>query len=693
LGPIKNLLSTSRHRSIWQTLAIYLAGSWFALEVVQGIVEAGNLPDWLPGMALVLLIIGFPVVLTTAFLQAGSGAQGTEVDGSAEAAEGPEIAGVAVQGVHGGGSGETAGGGPAAAHHFFTWRNAIVGGVAAFALWGVVAAVLLATGRAGGGTVTAEPLRASIAVLPFTSTRTDEESESFTLGMHDDLLTQLSKVGSLRVTSRTSVMEYRETTKNIREIGAELGVSTVLEGSIQRSGDMIHINAQLIDAETDAHLWADTYDRTLTVENVFHIQRELAEAIAEQLHATLTPEEAASIDAPPTNNLEAYDFYLQGNVYFARGPRSDDFEIALDMYRRATELDPGFALAYARMALTHGFLYQLQGREAEDIEASRAAAERALALDPDLPEGHLAMGEYLYWGPRDFPGAIREYDRAAAAGLNTFDLHHALGAVRRRLGDFEGSLASFQEAERLEPTSSHIHEDIGSTYQAVGRFAEAEDELRRAVAMAPNEGGSNWWLVNTLLARDGTTDRAWDFIRETEGNFENGLPFFHNYLTLFDRDFDTILERTEGSGFGQDLRLVALDAVGRTEEAVPIIQAAIERMEEELAENPGNADADLELASLYARAGEREKALAEVARVRALVEGDAMDGPGTTFSEVFVYTFMNDFDLAFDALERLYEGLPHDTPPRYVALFPHVDPMQADPRWDELQTRYAQPRQ
>lgn len=664
----------SRRRSVWQTLAIYLAGAFFALEVVQNVVEAGNLPEWLPGMALILLIIGFPVVLTTAFLQSGQHGVPTQEprqDAEPGAAQPTQVP---------------------VAHSLFTWRNAVLGGVGAFALWGVLAAVLMATGRAGGGrSPDEEPLRASIAVLPFASTRTDEQSESFTLGIHDDLLTQLSKVGSLRVISRTSVMEYRETTKNIREIGEELGVGTVLEGSIQRSGDRIHINAQLIDAATDEHLWADTYDRTLSVENVFHIQRELAEAIANELHTTLTPAEAASIDAAPTEDLEAYEYYLQGNVYFSRGPRSDDFEIAVDMYERAAELDPGFALAYARLALTHGFLFQLQGRDPESLAASKEAAERAVALDPDLPEGHLAMGEYYYWGPRDFERAIAEYDQARAAGLNTYDLHHALGAVRRRRGDFDGSIESFKEAIRLEPRSAHIHEDLGSTYQAVGRFAEAEVELTRAVSMAPDQYGSYWWLINTVLARDGETRRARDIIQATGQAVDGELVWPIVWFDFLDRDWQAVVDRTEG--WDSYDRADALSALERHAEARAIWESNRAEGEEIVGEYPEYVDTDLDLATAYAVLGQPGAAHAEVARVRALVEGDAMDGPATTFSEVFVYARLGEVDMAFDALERLFDGLPHDTPPRYVALYPQLDVLREDPRWDPMMERYRQPPQ
>jgi TolB-like protein/Tfp pilus assembly protein PilF len=690
LSPLEHLLKESHRRSIWQVLAIYLAGCWVALEVVQGIVDAGNLPDWLPGLALVLLIIGFPIVLTTAFIQSSNSAEdrtggeaeehfgnapgtGEDADASRGSAQPPAANGTA--------------------QRLFTWKNAILGGMGAFALWGVVAAFLMATGRAGGfATESPEETRASIAVLPFTSTRTDEESESFTLGIHDDILTQLSKVGSFRVVSRTSVMEYRESTKNLREIGQELGVSTVLEGSIQRSGDRIHLNAQLIDAGTDEHLWADSYDRTLTVENVFHIQRELAEAIAGQLHATLTPDEAASIDAPPTESLEAYDYYLQGNVYFSRGPRSDDFRIAVEMYEKAVELDPGFALAHARLALTHGFLFQLQGRRPEELEASKEAVDRALELAPELPEGHLALGEYYYWGPRDFVRAMAEYGRARAAGLNTYDLYHALGAVQRRLGDFEGSIESFREAIRLDPRSAHIWEDLGSTYRSMGRFAEAEEALTRAVAMAPEEGGSYWWLVNTVLARDGSTTRARELVERGREGVDDGLSGQLRFLDGLDGNWQAVLDAIEDPRpWNRWARAEALTFLGRDAEARVLYDSVRVAGAEFVREHPNAVDTDLELAIAHAALGDAEAAQAEIGRVVALVEGDALDRPSTTFSEIFVHTRLGDHDQAFEALDRLFQGLPHDYPPRYVALFPHLTPLQEDARWAQMMERYRQP--
>ena len=273
----------------------------------------------------------------------------------------------------------------------------------------------------------------SIAVLPFTNMSADAENEFFADGITEDILTQLSKIKSLEVISRTSIMQYKNTTKSLRQIGKELGVATILEGSVRRSGNRVRITAQLIDTETEKHIWADNYDKDL--DDIFAIQTDVAIKIAAALEASLTPEEEKRINENPTDNMEAYDFYLRGNDYFDRGFGRNNFEIAIEMYQKAVDLDPDFALAHSKLSFAHSEMYWFYyDRTEQRLRRSKKAVDRALILNPDLPEVHEVYGWYYYHGYLEYENALREFGIAVELGLNSAYLYVGIGSVYRRQG-------------------------------------------------------------------------------------------------------------------------------------------------------------------------------------------------------------------------------------------------------------------
>lgn len=269
----------------------------------------------------------------------------------------------------------------------------------------------------------------SIAVLPFENMSLDDANQPFTDGIHDDILTQLSKIEALRVVSRTTVREYRQTDKTVSRIADELGVAVVLEGGVQRVGDQLRINVQLIEGRSDQQLWAQTFDRTLTVANIFEIQSEIAAEIASSLRAELTPVEETRIAELPTEMLDAYDMYLRGNGAYNRSFSEADLQAAVEALEAAVDLDPGFALAHAKLsqALTATYFLHYERTPAR-LEAARASAERALELNPTLPEAHAAMGYFHYWGTMDAGEARRHFDQA---GSDEADLLGFFGSAQR----------------------------------------------------------------------------------------------------------------------------------------------------------------------------------------------------------------------------------------------------------------------
>ena len=329
------------------------------------------------------------------------------------------------------------------------------------------------------------PNRKSIAVLPFSTRSKVEDDQFFSDGMHDDLLTQLAKIGELKVISRTSVMEYRDTTKNLREIAAELGVTNILEGAIQRSGNQVRINVQLIDAQTDEHLWAEIYDRELTAENLFAIQTEIAKAIAAALHATLSPEEQQRIEQTAlTQNLEALQAYRRGRLLVEDGD-DESLKRAQQETELALQLDPSFAAAWALLARVHMGMVWNGDRSDARLAAAWQAIEKGRAISPDLPELGIAEGYYYYWGSRDYANAIRVLEPVLLDYPNNAEVLKVLAFVNRRQGRFDETLQQLLRAFELEPRSIQAATSLSETYQLLRDYKRAQEFLDIAEAINP----------------------------------------------------------------------------------------------------------------------------------------------------------------------------------------------------------------
>ena len=289
-------------------------------------------------------------------------------------------------------------------------------------------------------------------MLPFRNTSGDPETQPFTDGVHDDLLTQLSKIGSLKVISRTSVEEYREATKSIPEIGRELGVDNIVEGGVQSAGGAFRINVQLIDAESEGHLWAEQYEGELSVANIFQVQSEIAEAITEALRGRLTEDERTAIARTPTEDFDAYQDYLQALSYFHESYLESNFRSADQIVSRVIDRDPTFAEAYALKGATGTMLYWFFFDRSDSIvAASRELIERSLELAPDLPEGHAALGHWYYRTQLDYDQALRELEIARAARPSDAGFETTIASVLRRKGDMEEAIVHFERGAELDP--------------------------------------------------------------------------------------------------------------------------------------------------------------------------------------------------------------------------------------------------
>jgi TolB-like protein/Tfp pilus assembly protein PilF len=335
----------------------------------------------------------------------------------------------------------------------------------------------------------------SIAVLPFENLSDEKQNAFFTDGVQDEILTDLAKIADLKVISRTSVMQYKSgVARNLREIGQQLGVAHLLEGSVQRAANRVRVNAQLLDARTDAHLWAQTYDRDLA--DVFAIQSEIAKAIADQLQAKLSPNEKKAIEQPPTTDLAAFDLYSRAKslVLTANFSATGDPDLrkAIELLDEAVKRDPSFFDAYCQLAYTHETIYAVRGSDHTParLALAEAAVQAATRLRPDAAETHLARAQYLYFGLRDYAGALAELEIARRALPNDPRLFELTGYILRRRGQQEEGLQNLQRAVELDPRNFSILQQIAISYQYLGRYAEAIAALDRAVAIVPDNVGT-----------------------------------------------------------------------------------------------------------------------------------------------------------------------------------------------------------
>jgi TolB-like protein/cytochrome c-type biogenesis protein CcmH/NrfG len=621
------LLGEIHRRSVWQVVTVYGVGAWFALEVVQGIVDAGNLPDWLPGMALVLLIIGFPMVLATAVIQQGWAARdSSDASPAALLADAPPAgADVDPAVTPPVAAAPPPADSPSLAHQLFTWRNALMGGLLAFGLWGVVATFLLATGRATPGGLTAGAGQAAsdlmaIAVLPFDNLSVEEENAFFADGIHEDVLTQLSKVGDLTVISRTSVLPYRDTDLGLSEIASELGVGSILEGSVRRAGDNVRITAQLIDASTDEHIWADNFDRALTTANIFAIQSEIAQRIAEALAATLTPEAEEQITRAPTADLAAYDFYLRARETYQLYTEAGNDE-AIRLYQEAIGRDPDYADAWAGLADAYAQRTQRFGFGREWADSAEVAARMALQLEPNLPKGLKALA-LAHSSRGRISEALDANARAVELNPNYDEAVNNLGVMYFRVGRFDEALDLYKRAYRMSPTTGFSSTNIAFAYVFLGMPAAAEERALEILRLDPfNDSAIQVLRLVDQLRGDyeGALRRARDMVERnpTISRYQLGVAGDAFLLGDFETSLaavDEALRLTPDTEYNEThdaliLRGLALMKTGAEAQGQQVLEARRDVLESRLADEPEAAGLYFEVAAVDAALGDTEAAL------------------------------------------------------------------------------------
>jgi len=545
----------------------------------------------------------------------------------------------------------------------------------------------------------------SVAVLPFENLSSDKENAFFAQGIQDEIITTLSRISGLRVISRTSTAHYKSAPENLSEIARQLRVSNMLEGSVQKAGDRVHINVQLIRADDDAHLWAQSYDRQLT--DIFGVEGEVAKSIADSLQATLSPQEKARVETKPTTNADAYVLYLRARDYQTRPDNlMQDFKSAINLYDQAIKLDPNFALAHARLSATTSNLYHFYEPTETWKQKAYAEALESLRLQPNLGEGHLALGLYHYYMEGDYDAALRELALAAEALPNDGDVGLYTAAVLRRSGHLTEALAAYQHAEQIDPRNSITLYDSSQTYVGLRDWRKGAEGMDRVLALFPESFNVKIQRAYVEFYWKGSTAPIKAALQSLPRNLDpDGVVTFARWdVSLMDRDvnaaekalvacqLDTITSQT-GVPLPKSYLQAFIDLVrGDAAKAQTEFEAARPAVEKLVTDSPRNATRHAQLGLLFAFLGRKEDALREGQRAMELkpITHDVIEG---AVAEDFYALICARLGLTDEAISRIERLLPTpfavDYADESVTLSDlrqrwEWDPLRNDPRFQKI---------
>jgi len=659
-----------KRRRVVRTLVGYGIASFAVLQIIEPVMHGLHWPETVLSYVVVALAAGFPITITLAWIfdvKAG------RIERSAPAIIGPRgiRLGLVLVGI-----------GLLAAVPGLLYYFVMRGGGHSFSTDGSSASNA-----------------SSIAVLPFTSLSSGQENAYLAQGFHDELLQQLGRINALRVISRTSVMQYKEGARNLREIARELDVSSIVEGSVQRAGNRVRVEARLIDAHNDRQIWGDHYDRD--VNDLFGIQTAVAEEIAAALNARLSPAQKAEIERKPTENAEAYDLYLRALEYANRlGSYPDNLAIAKGLYQQAIQMDPSFALARAQLAQAMISTYfNLTGTPDTVVEEARAEAQEAFRLQPDLAQAHLALGGYFAWkGDRE--RALQEYELARKGA--PAEALAAIASIRALQGKFDESIRLQSEVVRLDPRSPMAFWSLGARRLWLRSYDEADRALSRALTIAPDFTPATM-LRAVVYEAKGQPELAKRFLREARGRLDPqgrvGLQIWIYWLLIFNPEealafldavaSDTIISFTPiPKAYLYALAHEALGDLGQARTEYEVARVAFESILEKNTGRTYPPDVGylrLHLGRTYAGLGRKEDALREARRATEMVPYSKDTWWGCQFGirRAAIEARVGETNAALEHISALL-AVPCLLSPGLLRIDPNFSALHTDPRFRKL---------
>ena len=666
----KNIFTELKRRNVYRAAVAYGVVAWFLTQLTTQVFPFFEIPNSAVRFVVIALAVGFPIAMLLSWIYelTPEGVVRTEDLDPVEARSVQRRSGRLLDFI-------------------------IIG-----ALLLVIA--MLVVGRLPFYRETGESIsQKSIAVLPFENLSEDKANAYFAEGIQEEILTRLAKIADLKVISRTSTQRYQSKPGNLAEIAKQLGVANILEGSVQKATDQVRVTVQLIQVASDSHLWADTFDRKLT--DIFGVESEIAKAIADALQAKLTGGEQRALAVKPTNNSEAYDAYLRGLALEARTTTSpDDSEKAVGFYERAVQLDPGFALAWARLSRANAHVY-FGGLDS--TTARRNATERALntaqKLQPNSPETLLAQAYYQYWVRRDYELAKGTFGRVRELLPGSSDVPGALALIARRQGRWDESVAYWEQTLVLDPRNTEWLALAAETYAMLRQFPAALKTYDRLLDIVPNDPdtvafeariyqaeGNLEQAGKLLVGVNAQTPSFIAFLTKMnqlflERQFDEAIRLIHSRLTEY-RDVSDI-ERFFNPFFLVLAQENAGDIVGARATAQQMLRP-LEPLSEKDPDNPNFAQA---LSLIHAVLGQKDAAIKEAERAITLLPSgkDAVDGPRAEENLAFVEVLIGEKNRAIPRLQHLLQ-IPYNNclTPALLRLNPQWDPLHGDPRFQKL---------
>jgi TolB-like protein len=677
-----------RRRNVFRVAIAYVVAAWVLLQVADLVLDNIEAPDWVMQVLMLVVALGFVAALVVAWAYELT-PEGIRLEKNVERSQsitaqtGRKLDRIIIA--------------------FLAVAVVLLLGerfVTHEAPEAATSAAKVAAGESGQAQETPVPDTGrdrSIAVLPLANRSTRAEDAFFAEGIHDELLTKLSRISALRVISRTSVMGYAGTTKRMPEIGRELGVATLLEGGVQRSGDRVRINVQLIDADNDEHLWAETYDRELTADNLFEIQSDITRSIANALQAVLTGEEQQGLARKPTENVEAYTHYLRARAAAsAYGRNQAQIEQSIAAYRRAIELDPGFAAAYAALSIDWCEWFWATGRE-RDTAPALEALQRARSLAPRAVETLTAAGYYHYWCHLDYDPALTAFDQSLADRPGSPLALRGRAYVLRRMGRLDDTLEAFGRILALDPLNANIYVDQAYTLSQTGRLGEARSSLDQARVLGARFSFTDW-VDAQLLMMEGRLEDAWEVL----GPLDDSLPFYYE-----ERVVQVARSSRDAERIGEVLAYFDTHAPDESEltnrkllrarilwdrGAGAELAALLDGLEPLLAEASDNAIEEfqlLNLALLYAMRGDQARLDETIERYEMDLKPDAMRPVEQGWKVPVAYAMVGDANSAIDHIQRIIDGFGIWSFYTF-AQDPVFDAMRDDPRFQALAGRHRE---
>jgi len=651
-----------KRRKVFRVAASYAVVAFIIMQLVEILFPMFNFPQWTQQFTVIIVLLGFPIaiILSWVFDKTPQGFVKTDYNDT------ENVGGMNVK---------------VGSRPFFLQKRNIM------LVLGVVAGILIGTYGANSFKKTID--KKSIAVLPFDNYSTAEEDQYFSDGMTEVIIANLAKIKDLKVISRTSVMEYKNTTKKLKEIAEELGVAHILEGSIQRASGRVRVVGQLIDADTDEHIWAETYDTRES--DLFELQSEVAIQIAQAMKSELTSDEKARIEEKLTESNIAYEYYLKGNMYEHAGHNAGNLKSAIAEYERAVAIDPNFAEAHAQLGKMHAHMkwYRID-LSRKRMERSKESIDIAISLKPENSVVSIAQGTYYYHGFRDYGKALIGYTKAKEFAPNNASSYFYLATVYRRLGDFEKSIEEYKKAVELDPRSWLVMQNMIITYNEIRNYDEALSLLERAKQNF-GEDFSGQGLKIRILRNRGELDLAKNV--NVGGNTSIFKNITDSYLARDVVSLRRFLSNSTSEIFGTirfyfhiDYFLGMLELFSNnTKDAKKYFLSAIKHMEKMINDYPDDPRFYASIGLLYARTGNRELALEYGIKATEILPNtrDAMYGPLYEKNLSMIYAILEDDKNALDKIEylaSLESGLHYGE----LLLDPSFDSLRNEPRFQSV---------